>query len=296
MPSLLINNQLTIYDYIAGADELIIPRTNKKLLTDVDNYELISGLKLNNVNDKSTLNQLLDIESYCPTLGPSSTNVNAPDAEAPIDSYLSRLEKEKKTNQPFHFRMATYLRDVSVDQILKEFERYLASETFQRLEKEKQPHLIRLNDTSFNNYEYNFVLKTPKDVSYARNFIKVYRLLVDEFKKKNAKKLIQLSSNQYDRFVYFAGSLTGFACGKSIYNSDLTTSVQVHYEHESDKGLHFLEFNDGVFSHFRGEYSLKKDKVSINMTVDELKLDLNYLYCYYRDILNSLQSIDIIKQ
>ena len=289
---------MDVYKHISvqGADELIIPRTNRKLLRDADNFELISGLELSNVNDKHALNKLLDIEAHCPVLGTSQTSLAAPDIEAPVDSYLSRLEKVKNTKQPFHFRMATYLRDVSVDLILGEFERYLASETFRRLEQANQPHLIRLNDSSFKDYEYNFVLKTRKDVNYARNIVKVYRLLVGEFKKTNAKALAKLSSNQYDRFVYLAGSLTGFACGKSIYNTDLTMSVQVHYEHESEAGLYFLDFDDGVFSHFRGEYSLKKDKVSTNMTVDELKFDLNYLYCYYRDMLNSLQSIDIIKQ
>ena len=119
--------------------------------------------------------------------------------------------------------------------------------------------------------------------------IKVYKLLIKEFVEKNKNALSQYS-NEFNRYFYLAGSITGHMCGKTIHNSNLTMQFSTHYEHGTDHAYGF-DVNDGFNSHFRVEYNFNNDK---NVSIRELVLDLNYFYCYYRHVLKHFTNLDIL--
>ena len=252
------------YKHVAvqGADELVIPRTNVKLLHDVDTFNLISGLELHSVNNKQALNLLLDVESSCNATTTATTtkrrkNKAKLSPSPPIDSYLRRLKKINEGSEQFYFKMGQYLTDVSVDLILNAFDKYLSSDVFEQIEAfnnnnnkkqqqqqqqqharsgqgERRVHLITVLDTSYRKYNYTFRLHTERDINYARNLVKIYRLLIGDFKAAYAPLLKQLSVNQFDRFVYFADPMMFHFMGKSIFSTDHTLSVNVHATEEYD--------------------------------------------------------------
>jgi hypothetical protein len=72
------------------------------------------------------------------------------------------------------------------------------------------------------------------------------------------------------------------------------TGVSVHYLDKFDTSLlvHFdFKRGIGVDSHFRFQYSFLEP---IEITFDELKIDLNYYLCYYRHVLKELLGLDVL--
>ena len=70
-------------------------------------------------------------------------------------------------------------------------------------------------------------------------------------------------------------------------------AVSVHYPDKFEtEGLTQFGWDQGVGldSHFRYQYYLRVS----NLTFDELKIDLSYFYCYYRDVLKDLLNLDIV--
>ena len=280
------------YKYISinGADELIIPRTDTKFTTDKALIDAIATMDLANVTDKRSLSTLLGIESRCPSTL-SSTNNEKP----PIEKYVERLEdiveaKDKvRRPQNFHFGMGHYLRDFSVELILNALDAYFKSERFNA---SQVTHVVSVHDTSYENYEYRFVLNGAYEVNYVRNLATIYRLLIGDVKRAKRDALAP-HKNQYSRFLYFAGNLTWHLCGKSIYNTESVMAVNIHYPDKFEKaGLTTFGWEEGIGldSHFRHQYSLRVSNVSF----DELKIDLNYFYCYYRHVAKELLNIDVL--
>ena len=262
---------------INGADELIIPRSIEKISTDKSVVNLIANLDLRKVKDKKTLHTLLDLENSCKTTEPA------------IENYLNSLENKFKQPQPmnFHFGMGHYLRDFSIDIIMAAIETYFNSSVYKPSEKR---HTFSVVDTSYENYTYTFVLNGDYEVNYIRNLAKVYRLLIGDFKREK-KEVISKHLNQFNRFLFFAGNLTWHLCGKSIYNTEKVMAVSVHYpDRFESEGITTFGWDQGVGldSHFRHQYSLRVS----NITFDELKIDLNYFYCYYRDVVKELLNVD----
>ena len=298
-------DNLDTYKYISinGADELIIPRNVRKIATERDTIELIADLDLANVNDKRSLNALLDIESQCASPqddkeNNDNDNDNSEDTSrpAPIERYLGRLDSGAKGhgNLNFHFGMGHYLRDFSVNLILDAFDSYFNSTAYAPQDDE---HEIKVIDPSYQNFTFRFILNGKRQVSYVRNLAKIYRLLVGDFKRARHRTLAT-HLNQFSRFVYVSGKLTQHLCGKSIYNTRSVLGVNVHYpdKYEKKSELTFFNYNSrgvGLDSHFRHNYNLGKQKYD-RVAFDELKIDLNYLYCYYRHILKTFLDLDII--
>ena len=290
------------YEYVAvnGADELIIPRTVAKLARDSHAYALLSSLNLTGVRDKRTLNALLDIESQCS----SSPSTPSP----PIDTYLKSVERALSNNSNsrrqteterfnFYFKMGHYLRDASAHLIFNRLVRYFASARYRhtaRYSPHDAEHWVTAVDPTYNNFTYRVVMRGERDVAYAKNMIKIYRLLVADFKRDHELTLAPYN-NQFDRFVYLAGGATWFLCGKTVYNTERSLAVSVHFPDRNEIvngtfNLRLVDYEYGLDSHFRRQYSLEDKHVEIR----DIKLDLNYLYCYYRPALKAIADIDII--
>ena len=192
--------------------------------------------------------------------------------------------------------MGHYLRDYTVDLILNAMDAYFAQSS---VDNNQTHHVLSIVDPSYANYTFRFEMKNAREVKYARNLAKIYRLLVGDFKRAhNATLAAHL--NQFSRFMYVSGSFTGHLCGKSIYDTSDTLAVNVHYPDKHNErniysSLQFLPREQGIDSHFRYQYNLAKPK-SANATVSihDLKIDLNYLFCYYRRALKSLLNLDIV--
>ena len=284
------------YKYISinGADELIIPRTYPALLREQDTVALVTGLNMENINDKRALSEALNVTSICPAFPAATTTTTTETATlnqtAPIELYLQQLERIVGKNRAvnFHFGMGHYLRHFTAELILTAFDAYLNSSAFKL---DAPTHILAIVDTSFENFTYTLVINGQRELTYMRNLAKIYRLLTT-----GAHQGHPLSTNsQYSRFMFVSGDATGFLCGKTIYNTERVLAVNIHYpdKHESIYELTFFNhWNDklGLDSHFRQQYTFEKKP----FRYDDIKIDLNYFFCYYRHVFKELTGVDVL--
>ena len=275
----LSNKHLFNYISVIDQDEIIMPKVNNKIRKTSDIYKLLKNLDLENLVDKKSLNNMLNLESSC-----SASNYQNRD----IDKYLNNLKKDYYIYEDvsFHYMMAIYLSFESVEIIFKNFDDYFSKINY--LIGDKRNILIKFNDTSFQNYTYHFLFSNQDDVNYVKNMIKVYKLLIRNFFISN-KNILDKYSNQFNRYVYIAGDVTSHACGKTIHNTNLTWQLTTHYVIGS--GANFVGVNEGFDSHFRLEYSFQPNKT---IRAKDIVLDFNYIYCYYRHVLKHFTNLDII--
>ena len=273
-------NNKHLYDFISvvDPDETILPRMNTKIQRHTEYQKLITDLNLLKINDKNSLNKLLDLESSC-------TPNDKPRNDLVV--YLNQLKHEFnfKKDVNFDFDMVYYLSFQSIELIFDKIESFLNDE--KNLEK-KFPFKIEIKDTFYRNYTYSFLFSNNSDVKYIENLIKIYKILIKDFIIKNNETLIKYSY-EYSRYFYLGGSLTTHRCGKTIHNTNVSLQMTVHYS--DGHGSKTIRYNHGASSHFRVEYNFKDNRT---ISIQDLILDLNYIYCYYRHVLKRLTSLDII--
>jgi hypothetical protein len=260
-------------------DEIIMPRINSKIVKTSENFKFISNLDFKNLLP----NELVNLESSCST-----------DNENKLDNYFNNFTTQPAT---FHFGMGFYLRDKQIRQIIETFEEYFKekSSNLNYSQSHKIVVLDKLSAQSDHNvYNFTFILANKEEINYAMNLCKIYRQLVEDFKKLNE---IQKYSENFNRFFYIGGLLSSFACGKSSHSTDLTFELSVHYpegdpRHPDQAKLHMIGYEYGQLSHFRRVNEFHKSSQK-EISIKELILDLNYLSCYYKPIVEKFSKIKL---
>jgi hypothetical protein len=264
-------------------DEVIMPRVNSKIFKTKDNFKFISNL---NFDQKTLLipDELRNLETSCSN-----------DIENRLDNYLKSFTTKPAT---FHFNMGFYLRDKQIKQIIERLEAYFAKSSNLDYGKVHKISVVDLlpASTDHNVYNFTFVLNNKEEINYALNLCKIYRYLIANFEKKNSN-ILQKYSDRFHRFFYIGGLLSSFACGKSSHSTEVTFEFTVHYP-EPDKKfpdqaeLYMIGYDLGQLSHFRHVNEFHKSSQK-EISVTELILDLNYLNCFYKPIVESFSKIKL---
>jgi hypothetical protein len=266
-------------------DEIVMPRVNRRLLHTADNFNFISKLTFDQEN--RTQDDLSELEMTC-------DSANRSDA---IDAYLGSFKTQKPANT-FYFHMGFYLRDKQVKQIIEAFEGYLLfNGSFDYTKEHFITVIDRLSPTADHNiYNFTFVLKNKRDIDYAMNLCRIYRFLIEKFERNFTSDLAKYSE-RFHRFFYIGGLLSSFACGKSVHSTDVTFELSVHYP-EPDKmytdqaELFMIGYDYGQVSHFRHVNEFHKSSQRV-IAISELILDLNYLNCFYKPIVEKYSKIKL---
>ena len=245
-------NNKNHYKYISvvDTDETIIPTKLK------NEYSFISNLKLSKCDD--------DLKCLKQTIKLCNSSKN-------LESYLKQIDKNNKS---ISFKMGYYLRDETIEKLFDSFENVL---------KNKSIKIIKIKDYDLS-YDYTFRISNQTDLQYLENLYKLYKILV---KNKLIKK--ELNGNQrkkeldlyMNRVFYLAGDVTAASFGKTIHNTDYTLAVTNHYP--QFQKVNKIDYNLGHVAHFRGAYTYAFKKTEI--PIFNLKLNIEYLNCYYDNIL-----------
>jgi hypothetical protein len=260
-------NNVDKYKYITviDNDEAIIPRSNKILSKQSDLYNFIISLKMDSCNTKADLDRLLaNMSSSC------STNRNEND----IMKYRSKFQ----SNKTISFMMAYYLRDKTVNKILNELDIYF-NNTLQTISSNSKEFKVNINDYDFS-FKYEFLFQNENDIKYAKNLIKLNRILL----KMNVNRK-QKNDDEFDRFFYLSGYVTSRSYGKSIHDTQITEYFSHHYPLNVYRRKFSYEY--GHLAHFRESYTYAFIQ-NVQIPISNLQFDLNYFYCYYNQIANHL--------
>jgi hypothetical protein len=269
------------YQHVAvlDNDEIVLPRTKTKLFTVKDNFNYISKLKFD--SNPAKLFIVEGIELSC--------NNNSDDK---LEKYFIDLNVNPVT---FYFHMGFYLKDRQVNQIIEKLESYFLNIT----NSTNQIHKIIVNDSQpqseyHNNYNFTFIIKNQDEINYALNVCKIYRNLIQNFENKHKSELGTFS-DRFHRFFYIGGILSSFACGKSIHNTDVSFDMNVHHpvsdiNYPEQAEISHINYNFGHLGHFRYVNEFHKSNYK-EISITELILDLNYLNCYYKPMVEKSSKI-----
>jgi hypothetical protein len=193
--------------------------------------------------------------------------------------------------------MGFYLRDKQVKQIIEAFEVYLFNGSLDYTQEHILTVIDRLSPSLDHNvYNFTFILKNKADIDYAMNLCKIYRFLIEKF-ERNFTSDLEKYSDRFHRFFYIGGLLSSFACGKTMHSTDLSFELSVHYP-EPDKmypdqaELFVIGYDYGQVSHFRHVNEFHKSSQKV-IAISELILDLNYLNCFYKPIVEKFSKIKL---
>ena len=142
-------------------------------------------------------------------------------------------------------------------------------------------NVIDLEPSSADHYQNNFtfIIRDEMEFVYAKNLLYIYKNFIEnivDFKLNETSK--------FERVFYLAGESSLKYSGKTIHNTDITSGVSVHYP--IDYVFDLVDINTGHTSHFRKEFQVKVE----NMSITELLLDLNYINCFYKPIRNLIET------
>lgn len=184
--------------------------------------------------------------------------------------------------------MGYYLKDTILKKIFKTIREYFASKSFN---KDAEQHVLNVTDldpasSSHTPHNYTFVIEKD-EAFYAKNIEKLYSVIVENFLVKHNQTITRHSSN-LNRFVYLAGSATSFALGKTVHNTYKTLQMEIHFPLETQ--VNHVAYDRGHNAHFRVNYFFSQGPMSIR----DLVFDLNYIYCYHRNIFKNLSGIDYL--
>ena len=111
----------------------------------------------------------------------------------------------------------------------------------------------------------------------------LYKLILKPiFINPNQEMIAQNSPSYFNRIAYLAhNATTRHIPGKTLHYTDMSYFISIHYT--VNKFIR-QNYDVGHVSHFRPKYThyLKNESIPIMA----LAFDLNYLYCYYKYILD----------
>ena len=274
------NDYIDTYQHVGviDMDELFIPNTMKNFTKESQYIEFVADTDLNGVNNKQSLLKIFDVEC-------KADNSTAP----PIDVHISNLFQVTNTRTSYRFYSDKHFPIKSEKYIIEELEKYFNS----NLSTNETRHSLNLTEpTDKVLVNYTLVIDGPRDVNYAKNLIKLYRLLVDDFNVKKHDELQKYTKhNVFNRFIYLNRPV-GDEGLKVIYNTDTNLIMHVHFAFMEKVASLEIANQYARYSHFRSKTKMENGWV---INVKEIGFDFNYLFCYYRKVLKNIASIDILE-
>ena len=260
---------------VQDVDELLIPRHNRLFRRDSDMYTYLSDLHLDTVHDRQGLLGALGLaESSC---------LKSVESLSPIDAFVEDIETMTNgSKRTLYFKMGHHLNDATLNAIIDGLAKYLNSSEFKEMEASRSKHHVHdigllHADSSYGRFAFKIVMKSKRDILYAKNLVKLYKLL-----------LSSLSVGNFSRFVFINGEWTSRQDGKTMHDTSSSLALSIHgevqalsYPVEVDQSLAHL-------SHFRKELNVHfaQHNLTIVLHVSDIKVDLNYLFCFYRQNLD----------
>ena len=186
---------------------------------------------------------------------------------------------------------------------MKRFEEYFfnENESFNEYQQNKRANnnifTIKVIDTDqkiddkYLPLTYTFEIRNTKaEVNYVRNLVKLHNEIVKPFIQEN-QQLIEQNCDRYDSFYLFAGQVNSQSLGKTIHDTRSSFEATLHHSYKSIyktnqpllASFATVGHEIGHLSHFRNALNIR----SITIPIRQLHLDLNYLICFFKNILNS---------
>ncbi len=260
------------FEHIAvfDQDESVIPRRIEKLTRLGINQSIDKQDYINNKCSKSNM-----ITSYF-------TDLN---------SQLDSTGKYKHLNfthgdLSYHFLMGLFVKHHVMDTVFNELEKYFkTNEKFTKYSF----NITDPNDFNFRGKKgvsFNVLISSDEEYTYAKQLSSLYSTKVKPFILKNEKELNSMPE-AFNRFYFLNGPTTGWMCGKTIHNTQMSHWVSNHYpEGNNFLNLVWTPHEYGHISHFR---SSLKDLHERNISISHFNFDLNYFSCYFRTIAKELK-------
>jgi hypothetical protein len=262
------------FDHLIANECYLLHKDKYKYISIIDNDELIlARSKLANNNN----NNFSKIISY-------------------IQSLTSKLSNGIKTN--LIFKMSFYFKFKSIQIIFYKLEEFFK--------------LIKANNNTIDSYNYrikidleekcfddekiafNLVIKTGKDLNYAKYLYEMNRKYVEPFMEMNKNELKRMNNDLFDRFYYFTGekSIHSPWLFKSIHDTSQTEIVNAHFALNKIENSVNVPVEYGHCSHFRKNFCSKIAKPMLlirrQLPIQELFFDFDYFQYFYKPILKNL--------
>ena len=280
---------------VQDVDELIIPRNNRLFRRDSDFYAYLSDLHLETVHDRQGLLGALGLGSSC---------LSESESMSQIDAFVENIEKAaiNGSKRTLYFKMGHHLNDETVNAIIDGLSKYLYSSERKssRLTHVHETGLLHA-DSLYGPFAFKIVMKSKKDILFAKNLVKVYKLLIIELRQKMKEVVRNVSGfNHFDRFVFINGKLTEKLYGKTMHHTDSTLSIDIHRELNASEPSIELNPQSAHVSHFRVKLNTEvkgnneSQQIPYPIDIRDINFDFNYLFCYYRNVFKSLAHVDLL--
>jgi hypothetical protein len=261
------------YEYIAviDIDELIVPRNKfsiKNYFDFITNFNFDSCSLLNPLNClNKKLKDALELE-----LEYQITHKALPE-------YANKLYPK----ETLHFSNGYYLKYETLDQIISHLDNHINNRRIG--EGISYSNIVNIKDyNTLYNYSFSFLIESESDMRYAKNMVMLYKLVLKpKYINLNQEVIKNNSPSYFNRIAYLAHNTTTIQIpGKTLHYTDSTYFISIHHT----KDRHITQpYEVGHVSHFRPKYSHYFENKTI--PIKALAFDLNYLYCFYKNILQS---------
>ena len=253
----LDNKEKYKYITIIDIDEIIMPST------EIQTYsKRIDSIECDQINCLKKL--------------PKNCEVN-------INQYTESLDKQ---NQGITFKITFYISDEIIQKLFFEIDMILSNSSIA-----KNNNSITINDSK-NSFNYTFTFETKNDYKYVKKLIKIYKSLIREEIIDKKFNELNKSSLFINRLFYFFNDKLIQYNPKTVHNTDSTYLVANHRALVPKKS-YIVPIQMGHLSHFRINYadSFKERKIS-EIPINDIYLDLDYLSCYYPQVLKNINRIN----
>ena len=292
------------YAVVQDLDELVIPHANRIFRRDSDSYKFLREMDLSDISSQSTLIKRIEdkLGEGCGCLGNATTN------EKPIDLYMKDISNGTNiNNRAIYLHMGHHLTESFLNDILDAVKVYFESGEYKkkRDESQKQNSLpstmysVKLIGKTYDNktFTYHLQMVGEEDVRYAKNLLKIHKLLVEDKKTRQSSALANTHTryNTFNRFFFWNNDWLKDVWGKTIHHTGQNYPANIHIQvgNDNDKPL-TLDKDLGHVSHFRDSLAWGDFNKTV-ANISDLKFDFNYMFCYYRKAYKSIVSSDIFQ-
>jgi hypothetical protein len=221
--------------------------------------------------------------------------------ESEIESYINTLMTKQNITKSMNlfFSQGIYLDNLLMKMFFSSLELQLPtnlnSSFFIFPLLVKVTDTLRYGDTKvLESFSFEFVISNKKELRYAKSLLKIYKLFIEPFIVRNNGHI--LKHFQGTERMFMIQDLSSSPRGKSLhtYNPQLELShtylsnyaIEFDKAYVEDKSGYFkpVQFTHGHLAHFRRMNNFQFRHVPIK----NLNLDVNYLNCYFRPMIDKL--------
>jgi hypothetical protein len=269
---------------VNDVDELVIPKRIEKF-ADIEKFiDYISSSQVNNsILAEFSCKENLTIGDYLPDL-------------------LAKIDNNKKASheKSIYFRQGHYIFNEIVEELFKELDAEFTKQSSLKPKASFAKLEIKvLNQSTAKAFKvdlpYTFTIESEREYNYAVNLLKLYKLEIEPFLKKNQQHLKQTAGN-FDRLFFVTGEHNEHVSGKVVHNTLRTMDVYIHYAidvinvDKTGRKMPWLSYqkkktddlkaprNLAHLAHFR-RY-LNFDAKQTVMPITSFHFDLNYFKCF----------------